>query len=73
MNKNKQPVSRENIMLLQAYLEQVVSIENKCKDDFSHTEWYLMEKYSEEEVSAIINFFKERGMKCDCDLVKNFN
>jgi len=60
-------------MLLQAYLEQIVSIENICKDDFTHTEWYLMEKYSEEEVSAIINFFKERGMKCDCDLVKKFN
>jgi hypothetical protein len=32
-----------------------------------------MEKYSEEEVSAIINFFKEKGIKCDCDLVKKFN
>lgn len=73
MNKNKQPVSKENIMLLQAYLEQVVSIENKCKDDFAHTEWYLLEKYSEAEVNAIINFFKEKGIKCDCDLVKKFN
>jgi hypothetical protein len=73
MSKNKQPVSNQDIILLQAYLEQVVSIENKCKDDFSHTEWYLMEKYSEEEVSAIINFFKEKGIKCDCDLVKKFN
>ncbi|MDZ7764773.1 MAG: hypothetical protein U5K00_10135 [Melioribacteraceae bacterium] len=73
MNKNNQPVSNNDILMLQAYLEQVVSIENKCKDDFSHTEWYLLEKYSEEEVNAIINFFKEKGAKCDCDLVKRFN
>lgn len=73
MNKNNQPVSKNDIMMLQAYLEQVVSIENKCKDDFSHTEWYLLEKYSDEEVSAIIKFFKEKGAKCDCDLVKRFN
>lgn len=73
MSKNKQPVSEHDIILLQAYLEHVVSIENKCKDDFSHTEWYLMEKYSEEEVRIIINFFKEKGVKCDCDLVKKFN
>lgn len=73
MNKNKQPVSNQDIILLQAYLEQVVSIENKCKNDFSHTEWYLQEKYSDEEVNAIISFFKEKGIKCDCDLVKKFN
>lgn len=73
MNKNNQLVSKHNIMLLQAYLENVVSIENKCKDDFSHTEWYLLEKYNEDEVNAIINFFKENGVKCDCDIVKKFS
>lgn len=73
MRKNKQPVSEDDIMLLQTYLEKVVSIENKCKDDFSHTEWYLLEKYSQDEVNAIINFFKENGVKCDCDIVNKFN
>lgn len=73
MNKDKQPVSKNDILLLQAYLEQVVSIENKCKDDFSHTEWYLQEKYSKEEVTSIINFFMQNGVKCDCDLVNKYN
>lgn len=73
MNNNKQPVSNNDIMLLQAYLKHVVSLENKCKDDFSHTEWYLQEKYSKEEVTAIINFFMQNGVKCDCDLVNKYN
>lgn len=70
MMKNEQPVSINEIVMLQAYLEHVVSIENKCKDDFSHTEWYLREKYPKEKVKAIINYFEENGFKCDCDLVK---
>lgn len=56
--------------MLQTYLEQIVSIENKRKDDFSYTEWYLKEKYSENEVYAIINFFKGSRVKCDCDVIK---
>jgi hypothetical protein len=73
MSKNKPPVSDSEIRMLQAYLDQIVSIENKCKDDFSYTEWYLEEKYSEDEVNAIINFFRENGVKCDCGILKKFN
>lgn len=73
MNKIKQPVSNHDMIFLQAYLEQVVSIENNCKDDFSFTEWYLHEKYSENEVTAIIKFFKESGFNCDCDLVNKID
>ncbi len=72
MDKNKQPVSKNDIIMLQAYLEQIVSIENKCKENFAHTEWYLQEKYSDDEVNTIINFFKVSGAQCDCDLVKKF-
>lgn len=68
--ENKYKRIRENdFILLQAYLQEIFSIENTCKDNFTRTQWYLNEKYSENEVTEIIKEFMRNDIKCDCNLI----
>lgn len=68
------PLVPENeLVFLQAFLHKAFSIENRCNDNFENTVWYLGERYSDDEVDLIIDYFKERGIKSDCDIIKNHN
>jgi hypothetical protein len=73
MIKMKLPIPIHKLALLQAYLYQVFTLENHCENSFDHTKWYLDEKCSETEIKNTIEFFKQIGLKCDCDIINKFN
>jgi hypothetical protein len=35
--------------------------------------WHLKQKYSDEEIESVISFFRNRGLKCDCDVIHKIN
>ena len=70
MKKSDLPIPVQKLVLLQAYLFEIFSFENKCKKNFKNTRWYLKEKYTEEEVNSIIDYFENIDLKCDCDIIK---
>lgn len=70
MDVTKENINLANIAFLQAYLIEVFSYEQECEKNFKHTEWYLDQKYENEEKELYLRFIKERGATCDCDVIK---
>ncbi|MGQ9644345.1 MAG: hypothetical protein ACUVT3_10850 [Ignavibacterium sp.] len=73
MINKESPVPIYQLGMLQAYLYEIFSIEIKCEKNFKYTEWYLKEKFSQIEVVNIIQFFKDKGLSCDCDILKKID
>jgi len=73
MKKNELPIAIYQLALLQAYLYEIFSIDKKCEKNFKYTEWYLRDNFSAEEVDAIIKFFKDEGINCDCDILRKLD
>ena len=73
MIKKDPPIPIHRLAFLQAYLYEIFSAEEKCGSSFSHTEWYLKENFSENEIDLTIKFLKENGLSCDCDIVKKLD
>ena len=67
------PIPIYEIAFLQAYLYEAFSIEGHCKQNFDRTEWHLKETHNEEEVKSIIEYFKNNGLICDCDIIHKFD
>lgn len=70
MIKKELPIAIHQLALLQAYLYEIFSTEKKREKNFKYTEWYLRDNFSAEEVDEITKFFKDKGMNCDCDILK---
>jgi hypothetical protein len=70
MDLTKEKVNLADIAFLQAYLIEMFEFEHNCEQSFKHTEWYLDQKFNEEEKEMYFSFLKERGAKCDCDVIK---
>lgn len=73
MNNFKPPIPIYQLAFLQAYLYEIFTLKTKCEDSFKNTEWFLKENFTEEQISAVMNFFKERKYKCDCDILRNLD
>jgi hypothetical protein len=73
MNNVKLPIPIHEVAFLQAYLYEVFSFEGHCNQNFKRTEWHLKQSHSDEEIKSIIEFFKGRGLKCDCDILQKFD
>lgn len=73
MINKKLPIPIYQFAMLQAYLYEVFSTEKKCESNFKYTEWYLKEKFSENEITNIIQFFKDNGLNCDCGILKKID
>lgn len=69
MKSTNQLTPEIELSFLRAYLYKTFSLENRCEDDFERTVRYLGERYSDEEVDLIIDYFKEIGIKSDCDIL----
>jgi len=63
------PMQIYELAFLQAFLYQIFTTESTCNKNFNNTEWYLNDKYTHAEVNSIINFFKNNGINCDCDII----
>lgn len=70
MTKIDIPIPIYKLALLQAYLYQIYSQVNACKENFENTEWYLNENFSTEDRKNIFQFFDRLGLKCDCDVMR---
>lgn len=70
MIKKSLPIPIYRIAMLQAYLYEIFSTDKKCEKNFKYTEWYLKENFSEEEIAAVIEFFKDKDLHCDCGILK---
>lgn len=73
MIKKVLPIPIHKLALLQAYLYQVFTLEKHCENSFSHTKWYLEEKCSEMEIKKTLEFFKQLGLMCDCDVINKLD
>ena len=73
MKISELPMPIYKLAFLQAYLYQIFSLEGTCKKNFEHTEWYLKDKLTENEVETIMDFFRSNGMTCDCDIINKMN
>lgn len=73
MKNIKPPIQIQKLAFLQGYLYEVFSYEKKCNNSFENSEWYLKEKYSDEEVDSILDFFCSNNINCDCDIIKKFD
>lgn len=69
MKRINQLIPEIELTFLKVHLHKTFSLENRCKDNFESTAWYLGERYSDEEVDLIIDYFEEIGIKCDCDIL----
>jgi len=67
------PMPIYQLALLQAYLYEVFTYENHCKNSFDNSEWYLGDKYNKEEVNSIFDFFRSKDINCDCDIINKFD
>ncbi|MBN1302138.1 MAG: hypothetical protein JW995_13065 [Melioribacteraceae bacterium] len=61
------------LALLQAYLYEIFSLENKCDMNFNHTIWYLKQNFTEKEADMIISFLRSKGVNCDCDILRKLD
>jgi hypothetical protein len=73
MTKSDLPIPIHKMAFLQAYLYEIFGAGNKCTNSFKHTKWYLKENYSDKEIEALLEFFKEKGVSCDCDILKKLD
>jgi len=73
MKKSELPIPVYEIAFLQAYLYELFSLEGHCEQNFDRTVWHLKEKHTDEEVKSVIKFFKDRGLKCDCDVIRKLD
>lgn len=73
MAKLELPVPIHILAFLQAYLYEIFSAEKQCESNFKYTEWYFGENYSDKEVEVVIEFFKDFGVKCDCDVIRKLD
>jgi hypothetical protein len=73
MKKLEIPIPIHRLAYLQAYLHQIFTLDSNCKKNFDNTEWYLKETHTDEEVNSTIDFFKNKGLKCDCDIINKFD
>ncbi|MEN8191360.1 MAG: hypothetical protein ABFS12_01005 [Bacteroidota bacterium] len=67
------PLPIHQIALLQSYLYEIFTYEKKCNKSFENSEWYLKEKHTEEEVTSVLEFFKNNDIMCDCDIIHKFD
>ena len=73
MKKLEIPIPIHRLAYLQAYLHQIFTLDSNCKMNFDNTKWYLKETHTDEEVNSTIDFFKNKGLKCDCDIINKFD
>ncbi len=73
MNNIELPVPIHEIAILQAYLFEVFTKAGGCANNFDHSKWHLRQSHTDKEIESIIEFFKNCGLKCDCDLIKKFD
>lgn len=73
MTKTDLPMSVYKLAFLQAYLYEIFTMKKTCENNFKHTEWYLNENFSEQNVKEIFKFFKDEGLNCDCDVLKKID
>ena len=73
MSEKRDKFSLYDIALLQAYLLQVFEMEDRCRNSFKHTEWYLSEKYEESVRIEILDYLKSKGAACDCEVLSKIN
>ncbi len=73
MIKKSLPIPIYRIAMLQAYLYEIFSTEKKCEKNFKYTEWYLKDNFTEEEIVAVIKLFKDKGVHCDCGILKKLD
>jgi hypothetical protein len=73
MKKSELPILVYEIAFLQAYLYELFSLEGHCEQNFDRTIWHLKEKHSDDVVKSVIEFFKDRGLKYDCDVIYNLD
>lgn len=66
-------INPEDIALLQAYLVEVFSFEEGCRNNFKHTEWYLEQKLGKEKKEQYLDYIINSGAKCDCDVIKKID
>jgi hypothetical protein len=59
-----------DMALLQAYLHEMFTHQTSCKENFTYTEWYLEEKYSDSIKEQVLKKIKEAGINCDCGVVE---
>jgi hypothetical protein len=67
------PIPVYQMVFLQSCLNQIFTIDKNCENNFDYSEWYLREKFTEEEVNSVIEFFRRNGLTNDCDVVKKLN
>jgi len=67
------PIPIYQLALLQAYLYEVFTAEERCEENFTHSKWYLKKNFSKEKIEEIIKFFNNKGIKCDCDVIKQLD
>jgi len=73
MKKYKLPVPVYRLALLQAYLYEILTTEKRCERNFKYTDWYLTHNFSEKEIDKIFQLFKDKDIKCDCDVIKKLD
>jgi len=73
MKNSQLPIPLYEISFLQAYLYEFFSLEGECSKNFNHTTWHLKQKYNDEQIETVINFFRSRGITCDCDILHKFD
>lgn len=70
MKKYELPVPVYRLALLQAYLYEIFTTEKRCEQNFKYTDWYLTQNFSGKDIEKIFQLFKDKDIKCDCDVIK---
>ena len=69
MNSDNSTIWIHELAFLQAYLYELFTSEQTCHKNFDHSDWYLYEKYSKEEIKEIKQYFNRNNITCDCDII----
>ncbi len=69
MKSTNLPMQIHELAFLKAYLYELFTSANVCQNNFHHTNWYLKDKYSDDEIEKIKNHFILKNINCDCDII----
>jgi hypothetical protein len=72
-DNKKLPIPISEMAFLLAYLYEIFTLKEHCRQNFEQTEWHLKENHKEEKVKLVLDFFRSNGLKCDCDILHKFD
>jgi len=74
MKKLELSIPIHKLTFLQAYPKSNIHVrKSNVKKNFNSSEWYLKENYTDEKAKLITDYFRSKGLQCDCEIINKLD